>query len=83
MSKTASVASGLVDNLGSQTLWRAHEFLQVYMILLLRQLCYYNLNSHMQLKGTDLGHGMKTPGEGVGRGGDQASGHFPGMPSEL
>lgn len=37
----------------------------------------------MQLKGTDLGHGMKTPGEGVGRGGDQASGHFPGMPSEL
>ena len=37
----------------------------------------------MQLKGTDLGHGMKTPGERVGRGRDQGSGHFPGMPSEL
>lgn len=36
----------------------------------------------MQLKCTDVGHGMKTPGEGVGRGEDQGSDHLHGMPSE-
>lgn len=32
----------------------------------------------MQLKCKDVGHGMKIPGEGVGRGEDQSSDHLHG-----
>ena len=43
----------------------------------------FNSNSHMQLKCTDVGPGIKTPGDAVGRGEDQGSDHLHGVPSEL